>query len=156
MAEDQALVIGVGNQYRGDDAVGLVVAERLKQLQLPNVSVTLCPGGGLDLMDAWQNAQSVIIVDAVRSNEVAGSVVRVSHEDLDRLNNVGTVSSHGFGVVEAVSMATALGILPAKLVIYGIEAQHFEPGTVMSPDVAAAVDQVVQIIAEELQCTSLA
>lgn len=156
MAERRVLVIGVGNRYRGDDAVGLLVAEELKRLRLPNVAVKLCPDGGLSLIDVWQGAESVIVVDAVRSNGVAGNIARVSHEDVDRLAVVGTVSSHGFGVGEAVRMAQALGGLPAKLVIYGIEAQNFEPGAAMSPEVAAAVEQVVQLIAQELQCTSLA
>ena len=156
MAENQVLVIGVGNRYRGDDAVGLAVAERLKGLQLPDVAVKLCPRGGLSLLDTWQGAESVMIVDALRSNGVAGSTVRVDQEDLDRLAGIGTVSSHGIGIGETIRLAQALGSLPAKLIIYGIEAHHFEPGSVMSPEVVAAVDRVVQLIAQELKCTSLA
>jgi hydrogenase maturation protease len=155
MAAIPTLVIGVGNRYRGDDAVGLWVAEGLERLRLPDVAVKLCPGGGLDLMDVWRHARSVIIVDAVRGTGVAGDIIRVDREELDRLAGIGTVSSHGFGIGEAVRMAQALGELPSRLTVYGIEAHYFEPGTAPAPEVAAAVGRVVQLIVGELKCTSL-
>jgi len=154
VAGDQLLVIGVGNRFRGDDAAGLVVAERLKRFCLPNVDVKLLPSGGLGLIDAWQEADSVIIVDAVRGTGVAGGIVRVSQKELGRLPVLGTVSSHGFGVGEAMRMAQALGVLPDRLMIYGIEAKNFGPGSALSPEVAEAVEHLVQLIAQEQKCTS--
>ena len=43
--QPRALVIGVGNGYRGDDAVGLMVAQRLQRS--PSTMSPLCrlPGG---------------------------------------------------------------------------------------------------------------
>jgi hydrogenase maturation protease len=156
MATEPTLVIGVGNRYRGDDAVGLAAAERLKQLHLPGINVKLCPSGGLGLWEAWQDADSVIIIDAVRGTGVAGEIVRLDRQDLGRLDGNGTVSSHGFGLGEVVRLAQALDILPASLIIYGVEAQNFAPGSALSPEVAAAMDQVVLLVAREVKCTNLA
>jgi hydrogenase maturation protease len=155
MATAPTLIIGVGNRYRGDDAVGLAAAERLKQLHLPGIAVRFCPGGGLGLLEAWQGADTVIIIDAVRGAGVAGEIVRLDHQDLDRLDGSGKVSSHGFGLGEVVRLAQALELMPARVMIYGVEARNFEPGTALSPEVAAAVDQVALLVAQEFKCTSL-
>ncbi|MCP4684238.1 MAG: hydrogenase maturation protease, partial [bacterium] len=60
-------VIGVGNEFRGDDAVGLIVASRLRE-QLPkSIEIIEHTGDGATLMDAWEGADRVYIIDAVKS-----------------------------------------------------------------------------------------
>jgi hydrogenase maturation protease len=54
------LVIGVGNEHRTDDAVGLHVARRLKQLSLENVMVIEENGEGASLLESWKGADTVI------------------------------------------------------------------------------------------------
>ena len=61
---NRLLVIGVGNPYRNDDAVGLVVARRIRDLNLQGVTVIEANGEGASLMEAWQGADSVILIDA--------------------------------------------------------------------------------------------
>jgi hydrogenase maturation protease len=58
-------------------------------------------------------------------------------------------STHSFGVAEAVELARALGRPPARVVVFGIEGRDFTPGEGLSPDVGAAVDEVVRRVAEE-------
>ena len=60
-------VIGVGNEWRGDDAVGLLVARRLKADQLPQVEIAECRGTVTAVREAWKDAAGVIVVDAVVS-----------------------------------------------------------------------------------------
>ena len=156
MGNVRKMVIGVGNRQRGDDAAGILVVERLSLMQSPKDVVTLTSEGGLNLMEQWKDAQSVIVVDAVRSGKPAGSIVRIDSEELDLLPAFGSVSSHGFGIGETVKLARALGSLPPQLVFYGIEARQFAPGAELSPEVANALEATVQLIVEELGCTSLA
>ncbi len=58
-------------------------------------------------------------------------------------------STHSFGVAEAVELARALGRLPARIVVFGIEGRDFAQGEGLSPDVDAAVDEVVRRVTEE-------
>jgi hydrogenase maturation protease len=62
-------------------------------------------------------------------------------------------STHAFGVGDAVELARALGRLPRRVVVYGVEGAGFESGAPLSPAVAAAVDDVVSRLEEEL-CTN--
>jgi hydrogenase maturation protease len=43
-----------------------------------------------------------------------------------------------------------LGRLPARLVVYGIEGRDFTQGEGLSPEVDAAIDEVVRRVTEEV------
>ncbi len=60
------------------------------------------------------------------------------------------LSTHGFGLVEAIELARVLGSLPERCVIYAIEARSFDLGAALSPAVAAAVDDVVERVLAEI------
>ena len=70
------LVIGLGAEFRRDDGVGLIVARELGCLHLPGVRVAETPSGASGLLDLWQGASTVILVDAMRSGRPPGTVAR--------------------------------------------------------------------------------
>ncbi len=63
------LVAGVGNSWRGDDAVGLEVAQALSTLlgELEHVRVLATEAEQSSLLDEWEGCDSVLIIDAVHS-----------------------------------------------------------------------------------------
>ncbi|MDR7418641.1 MAG: hydrogenase maturation protease [Armatimonadota bacterium] len=134
------LVIGVGNPNRGDDAAGLVAA-RLARARLAGtagVSVLECDGDPARLIDRWAGAHAVIVVDAVRSGAERGRLHCLNAAARVLPTNIRPASSHAFGVAEAIELARALGCLPPRLVVYGIEAGSCALGSAPSPEVAAA------------------
>ena len=72
-----ALIIGLGNDYRSDDAVGRVVARKLRAESLDGVRILEESGEGAALMDAWQGADFVILIDAVHSGAKPGTIYRI-------------------------------------------------------------------------------
>ncbi len=128
------LVIGLGSPFRGDDAAGLAVAGRVA-----GASRRLT--GGYELMALWEGADEVVVVDAMRSGAPAGSVRRFDPHR-EPLPAATFVSSHAVGLAETVELARALGRLPARMVVYGIEAGHLRPGDGLSQEVAAAAVRV--------------
>lgn len=151
------LVICIGNGFRGDDAVGLEVATRLEEKALGNgITVLQQSGDGATLMESWKGHACVILVDAMRSGGPPGAIHRLDAGEIDAKSLPNGVSSHGFGIREAIDLGKILGRLPSKLIIYGIEASEFDFGTELSPKVIEAVDEVVTRILEEAECMSLA
>jgi hydrogenase maturation protease len=59
-----ALIIGLGNPDRGDDAAGLLVAQSLRTRGAEAIAHT---GGALDLIEIWAGTERVIVVDAILS-----------------------------------------------------------------------------------------
>jgi hydrogenase maturation protease len=148
--KSRVLVIGVGNDYRHDDAVGLIVARRLREKNLQHVTVIEMSGDGAALIAAWQGADRVIIVDAVQSGAAPGAIFRFEAHREPIPTNFFHCSTHAFGVAEAIETARSLGQLPRNLIIYGIEGKDFSVGEGLSPEVKQAIEEVAQMILDQL------
>ncbi len=153
-AHRQALVIGLGNDYRGDDAIGRLVARRLKAMAGDDVRVLEENGEGAALIEAWKGADFVILIDAIHSGGAAGTIHRFDAEAQPIPASFFHYSTHAFSLAEAVELARALNQLPTRLVIYGIEGKTFDSGVGLSPEVEAAADEVLRILKEELCANS--
>ncbi len=150
---DQTIVIGIGNIFRGDDAVGLVAARRLREMQLPGVQVLELEGDITTLAECWQGASKVIVVDAAASQGVAGTIFRfAAHaEPLPRKLFATCCSCHAFGLAHQIELARTLKQLPPRLIVYGIEGKDFTLGSKLSPQVAEAVPEVIRRVLEEIE-----
>ncbi len=136
------LIVGCGTADRGDDAAGLAVARRLREW---GVQARQHSGDGLALMELWERREFVILIDAVVAGGLPGSISTWNAADAPLAADVFR-GTHAFGIAEAVKLARELGRMPARLVIYGIEARRFELGAGLSPGVAAAVENVARSI----------
>jgi len=146
------LVIGLGNDFRRDDGAGRVAARRVRELAGEAVRVIEESGEGAALMDAWRGAELVILIDAVHSGAAPGTIHRLDARAQPIPSNFFHYSTHAFSVAEAVELARALDQLPPRLIVHGIEGKDFTSGEGLSPEVAAAVEQVAQTVKGEL-CT---
>ena len=143
-------VIGVGNAMRGDDAVGLMVAQRMRKEPIPHVTVLEAHGDGTSLLQDWQDAHTVILIDAVHAEALPGTVYRLEPLQQPLPRQLFSCSTHAFGVAEAVALAQALQQLPAHLVVYGVTGKTFRVGDGLSAEVAQAVPRVVACVLDEI------
>ncbi len=135
-------VIGIGNPDRGDDAVGLAIARRIKDATNPaEVTVRELAGDQLALIDEWAGATEVYLVDAVCSGGTPGTVYKFDACDglSERFRHRGT---HTFSLADVIELARALGRLPRQVAGFGIEGADFTIGAGLSAEVAAAADEV--------------
>ena len=144
--------MGVGNEYRRDDAAGLRVARSIRQRQPTSVSVTEQTGEGAALMEAWQGAPAVILIDAVHSGGKPGTIHRFEAHAQPMPAEFFHYSTHAFSLAEAIEMARALKRLPPRVVVFGVEGKDFTSGIGLSPEVETATQEVTTRILSELQC----
>ena len=145
------LVIGIGTPDHGDDAAGLLVAERVRAAASPRtVTVRELVGDQLSLLDLWGDAREVYVIDAVRSGAPPGTVYRFDGAD-HLTSQFATTSTHAFGLADVIGLARALGELPVRLVGYGIEGALWKPGDPVSPQVMEAVGTVSRRLCLELR-----
>ena len=143
------IVLGAGNLFRRDDGAGLAAARRLRETLPGGVRVIEKEGDLASLLDAWAGAEAVVVIDATSSASPPGTIRRFEAHERPLPSVFSRSSTHAFGVAEAVELARVLGRLPASVVVYGIEGRDFTAGEGLSPDVAAAVDEVVRRVTEE-------
>ncbi|MBI3585927.1 MAG: hydrogenase maturation protease [Ignavibacteriales bacterium] len=147
--------MGVGTEYRRDDRIGLVVARNIKSLQLPNVTVVEELGEGVALMAAWAQAENVIIIDAVSSGAVSGTIFRIDANAEQIPSKFFHYSTHEFGVAEAGGLARVLHATPTRLILYGIEGADFGWGTEISPEVEKVSEEVISFLLDDISSFSL-
>ncbi len=117
-------ILGIGSPFPGDD-LGWRLAKALERAGLPRyfsagmVHITRCDRPGSLLLPAMRGARLGILLDAMRSGALPGTVRCLEMRELD--DNAGLLSSHGFGVAEALALGRALEDLPPRVLIYGIE-----------------------------------
>jgi hydrogenase maturation protease len=151
MIEDlRSLIIGIGNEYRRDDVVGLIVARRLKARAADHVSICEHSGEGTALMESWRNSACTILIDAVHSHQKAGTIFRFEAHQQVIPTQFFHYSSHAFGLAEAIELARTLKQLPPRLIVYGIEGKNFAAGTGLSAEVEKAVPVVVENVWQEI------
>lgn len=149
-APSRVLVIGVGNPYRRDDAAGRLALRQLRGRFPREVATLEHDGEGTSLMEAWQGADLVILVDAVQSRATPGSVHRFDAGAAPLPATGMRDSTHAVGVPEAVELARALGRLPPRLIVYGITGRTFDAGEGLSPEVARAVNDVADRVLNDI------
>ena len=145
------VVLGVGNAFRGDDAVGLAVAERLRGRVPAGVEVVPCELEPSRLIDAWEGAASALVVDAVDSGAPPGTVQRFDASEAAVPARTFRSSTHALGVGDAIELARALGRLPERVVVYGVEGLEFAAGEGLTPPVAAAVERAACAVLVDLE-----
>jgi hydrogenase maturation protease len=107
-------------------------------------------GDGAGLIDLFEAAPHVILVDAARSGAVAGTLHVFDAKQASLPAHFFHYSTHLFGLAEAVETARALGALPRILWVYGIEGAGFEVGEALSAPVrAGAAALVARLLADD-------
>ena len=152
MTRSPTVVIGVGNPMRGDDGVGPAVIDALRVAEdrlSPGVELVAVDGEATRVIELWRERRLAVVVDAVVSGAVPGTVHRFDRPAVDEISSwrAGT-SSHAAGVAEAMVLGTALDRVPDRLVLLGVEAAVIDMGGGLSAPVAAAVPVLVTEIVD--------
>ena len=139
-------ILGIGSPS-GDDQAGWLAVEALLDIGV-KASLDKLDRPGANLISLLEHAERVILVDAMQSGGSPGRIIHFDEQDWSRYRQ--GLSSHGFGVLDALSLAQALGCLPPRLELYGIEIASANPGETPGTAVRAAARQLAATIAAGL------
>ncbi|UCC78237.1 MAG: hydrogenase maturation protease [Candidatus Zixiibacteriota bacterium] len=147
----RTLVIGIGNGFRKDDGVGLEIARRIEELNIPGVTVSKTAGDLTNFVNIFPEYELLIIADSIKAAGNPGMNIRVDISDLDEDFELSpNISTHWLGILETLRLADNVGNLPEKTVIYGVEGADFSYGTGISPELFNTVEFIVGEIIGEL------
>jgi len=148
------VIIGIGNRYRGDDAIGLLVLEDIDSKLAPNIALVESDGEPTELISLFRRYDWCICIDAIVPDieeKMSPGMVKL----LDLLNDgdlkeTQLYSTHSGGLFEAIGIARILGYLPKNLFLVGVVGSTFEAGASLSQSVKPAIEnalgEVVQLV----------
>ncbi|MDZ7706308.1 MAG: hydrogenase maturation protease [Trueperaceae bacterium] len=145
------LVVGLGNDDRGDDGAGLEAARRLAPLLAGRAEVRAHPGEPVDLIGRWGDAELLVLIDAARTGRTAGTLHRFEPGKPGLPDGRLGPSSHAFDLLVALRLSDALGTSPGRTVIHAIEGEHFTFGATRSSAVERALPLLVDRVLAEVR-----
>lgn len=151
------LVLGIGNLVMSDDAVGVIVAQRLQKEYRFADNVEIMDGGtlGLDLLPKLENITNLIMIDAVETGKAAGTCVRLSGQELPIALQT-KVSPHQMGLKDLLAVSELMGHSPKEMVLIGVQPGSIEMEVGLTPEVEAQLETLVANVIAELSHWGLA
>ena len=149
-------ILGIGSPS-GDDQAGWLTVDALLaggvQTTVDPIRVQKLDRPGSGLITLLDDAAWVILIDAMQSHDPIGRIRHFGADDWPAYSH--GLSSHGFGVLNALALARELGSLPSRLDLYGIEIGSASTGEQAGSEVQAAAQQLARHIAADLSATLL-
>ncbi|WP_017315127.1 hydrogenase maturation protease [Mastigocladopsis repens] len=144
-------IIGCGNLNRSDDAVGVIIAQRLQQYLAqhphPHVRVYDCGTAGMEVMFQARGSKKLIIIDASSTGSEPGAVFKVPGKELEALPEP-SYNLHDFRWDNALAAGRKIfkEDFPQEVTVYLIEADNLGFGLELSSRVQHSADLVLEEI----------
>ncbi len=150
-------VIGVGQTLRADDAAGMEAVRRWERVHpetaaRDDVTVQYRELPGLGLLELLEGFDAAVIVDAIQSTAVEGTVHRLRPDELESFGH-GAKLAHGWGVAETLKLDEQVNLRRQgrRIRLVGIAAEHMELGMPMCEQVRGAMTAASEAIDEEVR-----
>jgi hydrogenase maturation protease len=146
------VVLGVGSPLMADDGLGLTALERLRDGWEFEPDVQFVDGGtwSMNVLPVIEDANRLLLVDAIRAGRTPGTVVVLERERLPRFFST-KVSPHQIDLREVLALAELRGALPEQTVAIGLEPARVEMSTELSREVEVALPQLELAVIDRLQ-----
>jgi hydrogenase maturation protease len=144
-------VLGIGNVLLRDEGIGCHVAHALEGIPLSDVKIIdggTCP----DVVQLLEDADKLVIVDAVKGGGMPGQIYRFHLEDIT-LEQKPFLSLHDVGLVDSL-MLMQLWHKTGEAVIIGVEPRDINWGLELSPELQEKMPQIIDAILSELNNTN--
>ncbi|WP_050986284.1 hydrogenase maturation protease [Schlesneria paludicola] len=147
------LIAGIGNIFRGDDAFGCEVVQRLQRQTWPSgVSVIDYGIRGMDLAYALMDGiETTILVDATPQGGTPGTVytMELDLHDIDEADSI--LDAHSMHPLNVLRMVRAFGGTPGRILLVGCEPEDLgdehEGKMGLTPTVQTAIEGAIHQIA---------
>lgn len=141
------LIAALGNPLMGDDGAGAAVLEELRRRGVP-AGVRLYDAGaaGIDLLMELEGVNTLILLDALASEDPAGTVRVLEGEEIFHYAEGRGMGSHQPSLAGTLRLAGRLGLMPARVAVVGITARQFALGAGLSQEVADAVTRAADAV----------
>ncbi len=151
LLSSDTVVIGVGNTILSDEGVGVHAARLLQGDPRVPAGVAILDGGtiGLELVPYASDASRVLLLDAMNSGNVPGTLARMTGRDL--LGTTAGWSAHQLGVADLVAALFLVSTGPQDIVVLGVQPANTDWGTTLSPEVEAALVPLVDAALAQLK-----
>lgn len=149
-AGGHTVVLGVGNLVMSDEGLGVRCIEVLQASRALPPEVAIIDGGTStsELLGELEDADLLIIVDAVAGGGAPGSLVRLEGDRIPAAFS-NKLSPHQHGINDLLATLQFLGRAPRRVVVLGAVPGRIALGLELSAEVESAIPELAaRVVAE--------
>lgn len=141
------MILGIGNEMRGDDGLGSVLAQELSNLEDKNITIF----DGKTVPENFTGAikretpSHIIILDAVEMGETPGHVKLVFKEEIANYS----ISTHAMPLSFLINYLETT--TSAKIMLMGIQPKDMDLIDKMSPEIHESLNYVLKLFKHTLK-----
>lgn len=135
------LIICMGNEFRGDDGVGIYIYKKLKEFGIKNI---LNVGNALENffgVIARYKPETILFIDGVYAGLKPGEVI---FTEIENIHEIFLASTHKIPIKLLIKYLNSLSIYP-KSYILGIQISDIGFGSKMSKNVKNSSQKILEI-----------
>lgn len=156
----KTLVLGLGNELYGDDAVGIHVIRKLtKDLEkskntsrwFEDIELEECSLSGLALLEVIVDYDTLIIIDTLKKEKpLTGKIHLLEEKDL---RQIPAPSPHYVSIPQSIELGKKLGLqVPSRIIILAVEAKNqYNLGEGLTEEMTKAIPEIVEEVKKVLQ-----
>lgn len=147
MIKMKILVLGLGNLLLADEGVGVHAAHSLLEDGCPDhVEVMDIGTAVLDALPALEEAERVVVIDAVKGGHPPGTIYRMPIEAFESAKCI--PSMHGFDITRVLSLTQRN--TPPEVTVLGVEPATIDWSLELSPQVRATFPDLMRTLRDEI------
>lgn len=145
-------LIGLGNYSRGDDAVGLKIAELVVGRGLERGFTALAlAGNALNALSYFtEDTARILFVDCALMGLAPGEFRVFAPEDAASRKIMAGISTHESDLLAVLALAAKTGMSLPPVRIMAIQPERLDPGAPLSVSLAARLESYAQAAVKEL------
>lgn len=152
----KTLVLGLGNEFYGDDGVGIHVIQKLEKEAIEedennnhlfqDVQLEACPLTGLSLLEIIAGFDKLIIVDTIKREDPETGKCYVL--DGSELRSIPGPSPHYVSIPQAIDIGRQIGLhVPADIKIVAVEAKNlYNLGEGLTNEMKESIPKIITLI----------
>ena len=137
------VILGIGNELRGDDAIGSVLAQEMSKLFLEKESITIIDGKTVPENFTGtikrETPSHIILLDAVEMNKTPGQIKLVKKDEIENYN----ISTHAMPLSFLIKYLESTS--SAKIILLGIQPKEMDLTNEISSEVQTSANYILKL-----------
>jgi hydrogenase 3 maturation protease len=146
---EKIVILGIGNQIRGDDALGSIIAQRLSELYRKNDQIVVFDGGMVPENYLGpikkENPSHVVLIDAVDMKQNPGFIRIVKKEEIVKYH----ISTHAMPISFLIKYLETENNV--KIILIGIQPKKMDLTQEISKEIENSIEKILKILTSLLK-----
>ena len=150
--KNKITLLGLGNILLRDEGVGVHAVNAIRERYVFPPDLELVDGGtmGLDLLPLFQDAQRVLIIDAVDFGKPPGHVGIIEGDNIPSVLS-SKLSVHHIGLSDVLFAAKLMNETPLEVCLIGIQPKSLDVGLDMTEEIRVKLDNIIDLTVQKLR-----